>query len=1425
MVATVVNLTSASVTVHYFRREGHGLGPNLPANDPGSASGAGDEAGEDYYARRDDEHRKASRWRGSGAAALGLSGHVEPGEFRRVLQGYVPGTDIRLGRLRDGEYEHRPGIDITLSAPKSVSLEALLGGPGAARAMRAHDAAVRATLDFIEARLLRTRRWSREQRRSVQVNAPMLVAATFRHITSRNNDPQLHTHCVIANMTRDGSQWRSAEIGLLRRSEKLIGAFYRNELAHRLRREGFALRPSMIGRVPGFEISGWPRAALEAFSSRRRQILDFIREKGWRYNAQTAQMATLATRARKNEPRRAELEALWRDFAEERGLAKRTLRKIGVRRPEPPTAEEIAWRVLEQLEERASVFPAGEALALALAHSPGLYRLEEIEGAFAELRRDKHLLPAIRRGVGEAWTTARAANAEREVLERMEAGIGAVKSLAAGAVAEETLAGLTEGQREAARLILESRDRVVGVQGHAGTGKTVMLRRAVSCLGERRVLGLAPSSSAARTLSRETGLACRTLQWFLTRCGEVSDGVADAKTLGRLRERYRGSVVVVDEMSLVGTAQARALLRIAERLDIARLVLVGDRRQLRGVQAGQPFRQLQQAGMATAEMDELRRQRDPDLRAAVQEMIEGEPGEALARLGSNLLELPADEIARIAAELWLRLSPEARAGTALLVPMRTLRAEVEEAVREGLEAEGALRGGAMELETLVPLNLTRAETGDPRNWREGDITLFNRDMKHYRVRKGDACTVMEVEEDRVGLAHADGRPRHLKPGSDLRYRLDLFEARTLRIREGEQLRWTRNDRERGLANGDRAEVLEIGDRALRLRLADGREMRFARNDPQLRHLAYAYASTVHAAQGQTHDRVIAVLDTGAGPLVNQQTLYVQLSRARERAVVLTDNREQLVETLEANTGERLTALEAIGETMEMTPPAKAAVSMEAAAAFLGGLREERERRAEAEAAARRLVEAEAALEAARAIAEAAERAFAALRAVDPDDRRTLRDRLAAAERAGEAAQALAAAADAVPAAAEEANRAPSIDGDALEAARAGEDAARTRLEAYRSLETALAAVDTASARLPPAGALRDGSLDEASMERHGAAVREAVAAFGVLAQKAHTAGESALAGDAEGKASHYGQAARHWAYRLKNRRHDLAAGAERSMAPSLTAGDVRAWRELRARQADAREHAAVLAVGIAAAVEPRNAGVAAQWRRQATEYRDRAATIRDTLAKLDDLETLVGAAEAGPQDEAAWRAAARAAERILKGAGQGLGEEAERARAEEARNRQARREAARERFDALDSEWDDYRKKARREGRAAFAGKGSRPWIARARELEADPDLDAEAKKTLTDLLKQYDDVRPQVVKRTRQLFSQWDKVRKLAQSRGVGRFIPPESEAVVEGMRKLAAEHPEHLSVKQKEMFEAIAAEYDEHAERQRQWVWTLRP
>ncbi len=168
-------------------------------------------------------------WRG----LPGLGRHVSPTLFNAILQGHVPGTDIRLGRVRDGGRQHRPGVDVTLSAPKSVSLAALLHGDR--RVIRAHDEAVRETLDRLEAELLQTRGWDPATRRRSRVKAHGMIAATFRHLASRNLDPQLHTHCVVANMSRNGAgEWRSIEATAIRRNRKLIGAHYRNGLARRL---------------------------------------------------------------------------------------------------------------------------------------------------------------------------------------------------------------------------------------------------------------------------------------------------------------------------------------------------------------------------------------------------------------------------------------------------------------------------------------------------------------------------------------------------------------------------------------------------------------------------------------------------------------------------------------------------------------------------------------------------------------------------------------------------------------------------------------------------------------------------------------------------------------------------------------------------------------------------------------------------------------------------------------------------------------------------------------------------------------------------------------------------------------------------------------------------------------------------------------
>ncbi|MCZ0951725.1 MAG: relaxase domain-containing protein, partial [Rhodospirillaceae bacterium] len=247
MVATVTRLSEAASTVHYFEADG-------------------------YYAKNDPEHRKASGWHGAGVTALGLHGPVKPNRFEQILSGHVPGTKTRLGRLRAGKHEHRPGLDVTFSAPKSVSLEALVHArpKTGAKIVRAHDEAVKATLAFIENELLETRGWDPATRRRPRVKGHGLVAATFRHYASRNLDPQLHTHSVIANMTQnEEGAWRSADFIKLERSKFLIGAFYRHELKARIEALGYATTQTMVGSVPGFEIAGYSSEHLKAFSTRR----------------------------------------------------------------------------------------------------------------------------------------------------------------------------------------------------------------------------------------------------------------------------------------------------------------------------------------------------------------------------------------------------------------------------------------------------------------------------------------------------------------------------------------------------------------------------------------------------------------------------------------------------------------------------------------------------------------------------------------------------------------------------------------------------------------------------------------------------------------------------------------------------------------------------------------------------------------------------------------------------------------------------------------------------------------------------------------------------------------------------------------------------------------------------------------------------
>ncbi len=533
-------------------------------------------------ARAPGGQRLDGQWRrGAWSGRPGRSGH---------FQGEVPdGSGKRLGRrIGNGEIIHRPGRDLTFSAPKSVSLAALVGGDG--RIVNAHDRAVGRALGWFEKYAAETRVRDPATARMVRVRNQKSVIATFRHETSRNLDPALHTHSVIANMLQgpDG-KWRTMANERLYASKMLLGALYRSELARELKKLGYGIEKTHAdGR---FEIAGVSREMIEAFSTRRAEIEAAMHELGLGTtgeNPHLARRAALMTRAHKRDVDREVLRGTWARQATDLGLDARGLvteamerspdgargagrdgspepgHQMGLFDPQPGAARlpstAVDW-ALAHLSERDAVFAKTELFAAALAYSPGKASIKDIERAVDDLKRDGrvHDAPAL---AGGELTTDLAVADERETVALMRSGRG--KAPMRGWMVERHLrkGPLTHGQKQAVKLILSEKDRTVGVQGYAGTGKTTMLKR-TRALAEKkgwRIVGLAPSASAVQTLAAESGIESETLQRFLARNSGVAEGRLTKRGQKALRGVLNKTVLVVDEGSLASTVQTRDLL-------------------------------------------------------------------------------------------------------------------------------------------------------------------------------------------------------------------------------------------------------------------------------------------------------------------------------------------------------------------------------------------------------------------------------------------------------------------------------------------------------------------------------------------------------------------------------------------------------------------------------------------------------------------------------------------------------------------------------------------------------------------------------------------------------------------------------------------------------------------------------------------------
>jgi conjugative relaxase-like TrwC/TraI family protein len=877
---------------------------------------------DDYYA---DGGLSPSEWHGKGAEELGLSGDVDRDQFRELLDGKI--GEQQLGTVRDGELEHRPGWDVTLSAPKSVSIMAEVAGDR--RLIGAHGEAVKTALAHIETHMAATRvRHGGVVTRETTGN---LIVASFQHGTSRAQDPQLHTHNVILNATQgeDGS-WRSLEPRAIYQLQKQIGAIYRQELALQVRELGYDIE---VGKDSMFEIKGVSAAVMAAFSTRSAEIEAALGERGTSRDEASAaekQMAALDTRQAKVAADQASLVADWRKTADRAGfdasarlVLVRDARVSAARGSGIPDQNDVAQRAVahaaDKLGERQSVFPVAalheEAGRVGLGKVSYAQIGAEIEaaGARGELV-DRTFLD--RRGAEFAGLTTRHnIEAETQLLRIEMEGRGAFAPIASPLAAAKAIAvasrqaerigfGWNEDQRAATEQLLTSRNRITAVQGYAGTAKTTTVLATFARETEARgvsVVALAPTASAALVLGEALGTRGDTVARHMLSPGQSTSS--------------QPAAWIVDEASLLSARDTARLFELAEKQN-ARIVLVGDVKQLGSVEAGAAFAQLQNAGMETAKLDEIVRQTNTATKEAVLASIEGDAKKALAALdrGGGAIIEGTDRAERFAAiaERYAGLDEASRARTIVIEPSREGRDALTADIRQALVRSGALRGPAVTVESLVNKGLTRAEARDPLSYDRGDVVRFSQDYADKGVTRGEAFRVEGIDPVKAAIAlrSEDGREVDWRLRQWGTGKVQVFEAQRLEIRVGDSIRFTRNDREAGRVNGTRVEVTKVDaeTKTATVRGSRGQVQTLRLDAARDRHIAHGYVDTAFAAQGRTANHVIVHADSRATNLVDQKSFYVGISRAKQSATIVTNDRAKLVSAIKERAGMVQTAI-------------------------------------------------------------------------------------------------------------------------------------------------------------------------------------------------------------------------------------------------------------------------------------------------------------------------------------------------------------------------------------------------------------------------------------------------------------------------------------------------------------------------------------
>lgn len=907
----------------------------------------------DYY---DESQKIVGFWVGRLQERLGLSGEVADGALDALMAGRSPATGEVLRPLA-GAKNSVAANDFVCSAPKSVSLQAMVDP----RIIPVFEAACRRAVELLETYVdTRVRVGGRNELRETGE----FMAALYLHDTSRALDPQLHMHCVVPNLTWDPVEEKFKAINARRMYEALplVTEFFRSNLAEALHELGYETEASFDknGKSLGFEIKGIPASLREKFSQRSKDKTKAVEqlEAELGREATGVEVAGVVRRTRDAKLTNiSKAEVRERQFARMTAAERELLGSLRVeseaavqaRTHSPMTAErveepelapeqelkaaaregpglreklgELYWEVrgfaqsritsatvksfnyaIDHVFERVSVAKKEKVFEHALRHGRGKVHMAALERLLEQEIKAGRIL-----NQGRSIATKETLEREERLIDNINRGIGKFGQFG---LAEEVRTAMRPEEQAAIDTVLDSRDRVVAIQGFAGARTPTVLRVLQDALRGSgvRVTTVTPTGAGLNALRSAGVTEAIPLGRLISEEGKWQDYIPLGHHIfeGQQRSEYRGHVLLVDQAGRISARQLDTFLDVTERLG-CRAVLMGDTRQVRSVEAGDAFRILQKdSKLQTVKVSTVIEQRGK-YRDALKALRE-DPALGFAKLSqmgairhaeSEVLHM---ETAKRYVELLKKPNRRGDERSVLAVASnRGLLLGTTDAIRSLLRSDKKIRAERNH-KTLRNLHFTLAQKRDTRNYKPGQFLVFHKTTKSAKY--GESFRIRAVVAGRIIASH--GIKRWVVVTKKQAKCFDVFERTKTQVGKGDKLLLQKSmvsDAGRLFWFKSRfrsGEIVEVKrhDVLGRIVLKDGRVL--PRDYQQYTH---AWVLTPYAAQNRTADSVVL-----AARWMARESFYVAASRGRESIDVFTDDRAWLQDSIKT-TSTRMAALE------------------------------------------------------------------------------------------------------------------------------------------------------------------------------------------------------------------------------------------------------------------------------------------------------------------------------------------------------------------------------------------------------------------------------------------------------------------------------------------------------------------------------------